>query len=93
MENQLLNTKVLGLMDIYDRCVKNPRDILNLEVPKIKKGELANLTLFNLNENWKYNESVSFSKSQNTPFKEHPLSGRGVCVINKGKIFKSPTLK
>lgn len=90
---QLLDTKVLELKDIYERCIKNPREILNLDVPKIKKGEIANLTLFNLKQKWKYIDNVSFSKSQNTPFKEHPLSGRAVCVINKGMIFKSPPPK
>jgi len=91
--SQLLNKKVLGLKDIYDRCVKMPREILNIEVPKIKSGELANLTLFNLKVNWIYKENFSFSKSQNTPFKEHTLSGKGVCVINNGKIFKSPSIQ
>jgi dihydroorotase len=93
IKEQLLDTKILGLKDIYDRCVKNPRKILNLEVPKIKSGEIANLTLFNLTENWTYKDSISFSKSQNTPFKDHPFSGRGVCVINKDRIFKTPSLK
>jgi dihydroorotase len=91
--SQLLETKTLRLKDIYDRCVYNPRKILNLDVPKIKSGESANLTLFNLKEKWEYKDSISFSKSQNTPFKTYPLSGRGVCVINNGKIFKTPTIE
>lgn len=91
--SQLLDTKILTLKDIYDRCVKNPRKILNLDIPKIKTGENANLTLFNQKEKWTYNDSISFSKSQNTPFKDHPLTGRSVIVINKGKIFKTPPLK
>jgi dihydroorotase len=91
--SQLLDTKVLKLTDIYDLCVKSPRKILNLDVPRIKTGENANLTLFNQKENWIYDDSVSFSKSQNTPFKDHPLSGRNVVVINNGRIFKTPPLK
>jgi dihydroorotase len=91
--SQLLDTKILTLYDIYERCVQNPRNILNLEIPRIKSGENANLTLFKQKENWTYNNSISFSKSQNTPFKEHPLTGRNVVVINKGKFFKTPALK
>lgn len=91
--SELLDTKILTLKDIYDRCVQNPRKILNLDVPKIKTGENANLTLFSQKENWIYNDSISFSKSQNTPFTDHPLTGRSVVVINKGKIFKTPPLK
>ncbi len=91
--SELLDTKILTLKDIYDRCVQNPRKILNLDVPKIKTGENANLTLFSQKENWTYNDSISFSKSRNTPFTNHPLTGRSVVVINKGKIFKTPPLK
>jgi dihydroorotase len=91
--SELLDTKILTLKDIYDRCVQNPRKILNLDVPKIKTGENANLTLFSQKENWTYNDSISFSKSRNTPFTDHPLTGRSVVVINKGKIFKTPPLK
>jgi len=91
--SQLLDTKILTLKDIYDRCVQNPRKILNLDVPKIKTGENANLTLFSQKENWTYNDSISFSNSQNTPFIDHPLTGRSVVVINNGKILKTPPLK
>ena len=90
--SQLLDTKILTLNDVYERCVKGPRKILNLEVPRVRSGEDANLTLFNQKENWTYKNSISFSKSQNTPFKDHPLTGRNVVVINKGKLFKTPPL-
>jgi dihydroorotase len=93
ISSQLLDTKILSLTDIYNLCVKNPRKILNLDIPKLKIGENANLTLFKQNLNWTYNESVSFSKSQNTPFKNHSLTGRSAVVINKGKIFETPSLK
>ena len=69
------------------------KKILNLDIPKIKTGEIANLTLFRQKERWTYKDSISFSKSQNTPFTDHPLSSRSVVVINKGKIFKTPDLK
>ena len=93
ISSQLLDTKILSLTDIYNLCVKNPRKILNLDIPQLKIGENANLTLFKQNLNWTYNESVSFSKSQNTPFKNHSLTGRSAVVINKGKIFETPSLK
>ena len=93
ISSQLLDTKILTLSDIYNLCVKNPRQILNLDIPSIKIGENANLTIFNQNINWTYDESVSFSKSQNTPFKNYSLTARSAVVINKGKIFDTPSLK
>jgi dihydroorotase len=91
--SQLFQTKILTLQDIYDRCVKNPRQILNLPVPRIKKGERPNLTLFNLKEHWVFKDAVSYSKSNNTPFSSHPLTGRSMAVINNGMIFITPPLK
>jgi len=93
ISSQLLDTKILKLTDIYNLCIKKPRQILNLDIPRIKIGENANLTLFKQNINWTYDESVSFSKSQNTPFKNHSLTGRSAIVINKSKIFETPSLK
>lgn len=90
---QLYKTKIISLKDIYDRCVKNPRKILNLDLPRIKKGKTANLTYFSLDDQWIHKQSVSFSKSKNTPFGQHPLMGRTIAVINKGKIFRTPPLK
>jgi dihydroorotase len=87
--SQLLENKVVTLAKMYDLCVKNPREILNLQVPRIKKNDAANLTLFNLNQKWTLGEIKSYSKSINTPFSEHPLQGRNVAVINKGMIFRS----
>jgi dihydroorotase len=91
--SQLYNTKILNLKDIYDRCVYNPRKILNLEVPAIKKGEKANLSFFELDVQWQYEQGIVYSKSENTPFKKHPLEGRPMVVINKGLIFNTPELK
>jgi len=90
---QLYKTKILSLKDIYDRCVKNPRKILNLDLPRIKKGNVANMTYFSLDDQWIHEQSVSFSKSNNSPFSQYPLSGRSIAVINKGKIFRTPPLK
>jgi dihydroorotase len=87
--SQLYHTKILSLADLYDRCVKNPRVILNLDIPKIKKNEMANLTLINSDNEWVYDKKKSYSKSQNTPFKEFSLRGKSVVVINKGRIFRS----
>jgi dihydroorotase len=87
--SQLISKGILTFNDIYDRCVANPRRILNLSVPKIKKGETVNLTVVNSNQPWKLKDRTSFSKSNNSPFMEYPLAGKNIAVINNGKIFYS----
>lgn len=86
---ELYNKKIISLKDIYNLCVANPRKILNLYIPKIKKGEQANITLFDCSKNWKFNHTDSYSKSNNSPFIDRSLSGKSIAVINKGKIFTS----
>jgi dihydroorotase len=87
--SQLISKGILTFKDIYDRCVVNPRRILNLSIPKIKKGETVNLTVVNSNQPWKLKDRASFSKSNNSPFMNYPLAGKNIAVINRGKIFYS----
>jgi dihydroorotase len=84
---ELIEKQILSLSDVYDRCILNPRKILNLPVPRIKEGELANLSLLNMNESWKLGGVKSYSKSKNSPFTDYPLNGRAIAVINKGLLF------
>jgi dihydroorotase len=90
ISTHLLKPRLLNLKDVYQRCVSNPRKILNLEVPRIKEGEKANLTVVNIHENWKPADTKSFSKSINTPFSGIAMRGKSIAVINKGKIFYKP---
>ncbi len=85
----LLKPGIISLSDVYYRCVFNPRRILNLDIPRIKEGEKANLTIVNSNHKWKPAEAKSFSRSLNTPFNNYNLTGKSIAVINKGKIFYS----
>ena len=89
INSQLIESKILNVSDLYDLCVRKPREILNLSVPKIKIGETANLTIFDLNTKWKYRSEKSLSKSINSPFNEWDMSGKSILVINKNKIFYS----
>lgn len=89
INSELIDNDILNVTDLYDLCVKNPRSILNLDIPKIKKGEIANLTIFNLDTKWTYSSGRSLSKSINSPFNNWDMKGKSVLVINKNKIFHS----
>jgi dihydroorotase len=83
----LYETGVLTLEEIFQKCVENPRKILNLNLPEIKKGEQANMTIVDTKIKWKMSDFKSFSRSKNNPFPEHPLSSKNVVVINNNQIF------
>ncbi|HSL88501.1 MAG TPA: dihydroorotase [Ignavibacteriaceae bacterium] len=84
---ELYHKKILTIEQIIEKLSINPRKILNIPVPQIKKGEPANLTILDLNIVWTVNKFSSFSKSINTPFDKKLLTGKSVGVINKLQMF------
>ena len=75
-----------NLPKVINSFSKNPRTILGLTIPKIEKGERANLTLFVPDLEWDYNAESNCSLSQNSPLLGKKLKGKAIAVINKGHI-------
>ena len=67
---------------VIDALSSAPRNILGLKLPTIKKGNVANLTLFTPNKKYTFEEKDIRSKSKNTPFIGKELQGKIVGVIN-----------
>ncbi len=67
----------------------NPYRILNLPIPVVKQGALANLTIFSPEATWTVKAEKFLSKSANSPFLGWKLTGKPVAVINNNQIFKS----
>jgi dihydroorotase len=84
---ELYHKKILTIEQLIEKLSVNPRKILNIPPPQIKKGEPANLTILDLNIVWTVNKFKSFSKSINTPFDKKLLTGKSVGVINKQQMF------
>lgn len=89
---RLLKPGFLNLSQILEKMVQNPRNILNLDVPRLERGNKANLTLFNTDEEWIYSAGEVRSKSKNSPYIGEKLTGRAIAVYNKGH-FCVNTLK
>ncbi len=83
--NAALKNKV-KLEDWLETITRNPRKILGIEIPEIKEGVKANLTLFNPDLNWELKPEDIVSKSKNTPFIGKKLNGKPLAIINKGKF-------
>ena len=63
-----------------------PRRILGLPVPAVKKGERANLTVFDPEATWLY--SSSESRSANSPFLGTELKGKVLGVVNQHQAIR-----
>jgi dihydroorotase len=61
------------------------RTILGLDMPQIKEGNVANLTIFNPSEEWVFTEKDIQSKSKNAPALGKILRGRVLGVVNNGQ--------
>jgi len=83
---RLLDSDVLNLQTLLTKFIEKPREILNLDIPKIEEGAKANLTLFNVDEEWTFGESTVRSKSKNSPYLGETLEGRAEAIYNNDRF-------
>ncbi len=103
LEFDLAEFGILGLQTLYpimvdqlgaegwkiflDKITVNPRKRLGLEIPELKEGVPANLTVFDPTVTWMYNARTNKSKSANSPFWNKKLQGMVIATINKNKSY------
>ncbi|WP_117883020.1 dihydroorotase [Aureibaculum luteum] len=77
--------KVLPLEKTIDSITNLPRMRFNIENPTITKGEMANITLFNPDTEYVFDEENIFSTSKNSAFMGKQLKGKvyGIFANNK----------
>ena len=87
MQNPPLTPPGRGTEKLVEKLSINPRKILGLNVPSVKVGEMANLTLFNPDLKWEFTENHIASKSKNTPFVGYTFTGKALAVLNNNKMM------
>ncbi len=83
------NTALTGKLTLAESIAKittGPRVLLNLPLPEIKEGEIANLTLFSPTIKWSLQKEHIVSKSKNTPIIGRELTGKVYAVVNNNQI-------
>ena len=71
---------------IVEKMAINPRKILQLDIPAMEQDAIANLTLFDNQEKWKFTASDIKSKSKNTPFVGHAFVGKVLGIVNHNQL-------
>ncbi|RAJ82178.1 dihydroorotase [Chitinophaga dinghuensis] len=66
----------------------HPRKIFGLQQPSLQEGAVANLTVFNPDEEWIFTEADIASRSKNSAYIGAALKGRAVAVVNNGQVAK-----
>jgi dihydroorotase len=83
--NTALNGKIT-LAELITTITTNPRTILNLEIPKLEVGEMANITLFSPTTSTTLTTDELVSKSKNTPLIGRKLLGKVYGIVNQNKL-------
>lgn len=77
--------KHLSIKDLVQKFAVAPRLALGLPVPQIRRGEKAELTVFDPDAEWTLMERDLASKSKNTPFVGQRLKGRALGIVSRGQ--------
>lgn len=81
---ELVNKKILSLIEAIAKVTVNPARILGLNYGELKVGFPADITIVDLNKKWKIKNFVS--KSKNSPFLGWQVEGMVATTIVNGKI-------
>ena len=82
----LYHTGKISLQRIVTLMCVNPRRILSIPGGSLKSGDLADICIFDPNEEWVVDPEKLHSRSKNTCFKGMTLKGRVKYTILDGKI-------
>ncbi|HET8860791.1 dihydroorotase [Marivirga sp.] len=75
-------------LEKFIACIEsNPKKILKLKQTVVEKGAEADLTLFTLDENWKFDAESNHSKSDNSPFMNTEFSAKVLGVFNNNHQY------
>ena len=76
----------LKFPDLVDRMSCTPARLFNLAGGSLKKGGVADVTVFDPSERWKVDPSQFLSKGRNSPYTGMTLVGRAACTIVAGSV-------
>ncbi len=82
-----INKGLINLERLIELLVVNPRKILNLNIPEIKKDKKANFVIIQLDKKLTVEKDNFFSMSRNSPFIGMKLAGEIQAVFNKNKVW------
>ena len=80
----LVKSGIITLKKLAELMSINPCKIAGIDMPEIKTGNKANITLCDLNKKFKINPDNFFSKGKNTPFKGKEVYGKVMMTFNDG---------
>lgn len=85
---KLVHSGYITLQKLAQLMAENPAAIFNIkDRGKLKVGNIADLTLIDINYNWKVEPEKFFSKAKYSPFRGMELKGKAITTIVNGNII------
>jgi dihydroorotase len=82
----LVKPGIIDLATLIDRMSVSPARTFNLPGGSLRKGSVADITVFDPSREWKVDPSRFASKGRNSPYAGHMLQGVVMCTIVGGRI-------
>jgi len=82
----LYHTGLLPIDKIIELMSENPAKLLGLDAGSLKVGGVADIVIFDPDEEWIVKPDDFKSKARNTPFGEMKLRGKVKYTISRGKV-------
>ena len=82
----LVEKGALDFSALVDRMACTPARLFNLPGGSLKRGAVADVTVFNPSERWKVDPMQFLSKGRNSPYTGMTLVGRAACTIVAGSV-------
>ena len=83
----LVRNNYLSLSELIDKLSCKPATLLKIKRGNLKKGSVADITIFDPKKRFKFIKKMINSKSTNSPFLGKTLIGKVFMTIVNGKII------
>jgi len=88
LSSSLVREGLISPLKLLKLLITNPAKVIGIEPPSLRKGEKAEIVLFDPEEEYLVTEDFIQSKSKNTPFLGKTIKGRIKKVILKDKVYE-----
>ncbi len=83
----LVKENGMSLKSLIEKLTVNPRKVMNLDANLFVEGKHAQITIFDPNKKWVFEDKHIQSKSSNSPFLGKELTGKIKYILSKNQIF------
>jgi dihydroorotase len=88
LSSSLVREGLISPLKLLELLITNPAKVIGIKPPSLRKGEKAEIVLFDPEEEYLVTEDFIQSKSKNTPFLGKTIKGRVKKVILEDKVYE-----